>query len=105
MAEAVSNFSILVYCTRNYSYEAFAISRAYHKLGWLLGASVSEEEQLEMLETSLDKILARNTQRARSTPPWLPLTYEQVWAAIHTFLHSRGKPDSGSYGGERNKEE
>ena len=100
VAEAVSNLSILVYYTRNYSYEAHAISRAYHELGWLLGASVSEKEQLEMLETSLDKILARNSQRARSTPPRPPLTYEQVRAAIHTYLHSKGKPDSGLYGGE-----
>ena len=80
IAEAVSNFVTLIHYTRHYSYEGIALSRALHDFGWFLGVSSSEREQIELLELGIDKILARNSQRARTSLP--PLTYEQVRAAL-----------------------
>ena len=96
IAEAVSNFTTIVHLARSYSYEALALSRALHDFGWFLGVSSNEKEQLELLECGIDKILARNSQRARTNLP--PMTYEQVRAALRTFLHSKGKPESGLFG-------
>lgn len=96
IAEAVSNLVTLVHYTRHYSYEAIALSRALHDYGWFLGISSSEKEQMELLECGIDKILARNSQRARTNLP--PLTYESIRAALRTFLHSKGKPESGLFG-------
>ena len=96
IAEAVQNFVSLVYYTRCYSYEAIAISRSLHDSGWLLGAVSSEREQLDLLETLLDKLLSRNSQRARTGLP--PMQYEQVRAATKSFLHSKGKSEAGLYG-------
>ena len=96
IAEAVQNYVSLVYYTRCYSYEAIAISRSLHDSGWLLGAVSSEKEQLDLLETLLDKLLSRNAQRARTGLP--PMQYEQVRAATKSFLHSKGKSEAGLYG-------
>ena len=96
IAEAVSNLVTIVHYTRNYSYEAIALQRALHDYGWFLGISSSEREQMELLECGVDKILARNSQRARTNLP--PMTYESIRAALRTFLHSKGKPESGLFG-------
>ena len=96
IAEAVANFSAVVHYVRGYSYEGLAISRALHDAGWLLGVVSSEREQLELLEGTLDLLLSRNSQRARTNLP--PLTHEQVRATIRTYLHRKGKSEAGLYG-------
>ena len=63
-----------------FSYEGIALSRALHDYGWFLGISSNEREQMELLENGIDKILARNSQRARTSLP--PMTYEQIRAAF-----------------------
>ena len=69
IAEAVSNYVTLIHYTRNYSYEGIALSRVLHDYGWFLGISSGEREQMELLELGIDKILARNSQRARTNLP------------------------------------
>ena len=96
VAEAVQNYTALIYYIRGYSFEAIAISRALHDAGWLLGVVSEEKEQLELLEAVLDKLLSRNAQRARTSLP--PMTHDQCRAAIRTFLHSKGKSEAGLYG-------
>ena len=96
IAEAVANFSAVIHYVRSYSYEGLAISRALHDAGWLLGVVSSEREQLELLEGTLDLLLSRNSQRARTNLP--PLTHEQVRATIRTYLHRKGKSEAGLYG-------
>ena len=96
IAEAVANFSAVIHYVRSYSYEGLAISRALHDAGWLLGVVGSEREQLELLEGTLDLLLSRNSQRARTSLP--PLTHEQVRATIRTYLHRKGKSEAGLYG-------
>ena len=80
IAEAVSNYVTLIHYTRNYSYEGIALSRALHDFGWFLGICSNEREQIELLELGIDKVLARNSQRARTNLP--PMSYEQIRAAL-----------------------
>ena len=96
IAEAVSNLVSIIHFVRGYSFEALSIQRAIHDSGWLLGVVESEKEQLDLLEALLDKLLARNSQRARTNLP--PMTHVQVREAIKTFLHSKGKSEAGLYG-------
>ena len=46
IVEAISNYTVLTYYIRNYSYEGLAISRAYHDMGFFLGTVSSEKEQM-----------------------------------------------------------
>ena len=62
------------------------------------GCVSSEKEQRDLLELAFDKLLARNAQRAKVGIGGHPLTYEEVRAAIRTFLNSKGKAETGLYG-------
>ena len=63
-----------------------------------LGCVSSEKEQRDLLELAFDKLLARNAQRAKVGIGGHPLTYEEVRAALRTFLNSKGKAETGLYG-------
>ena len=118
IAEAVQNYVTLTYYIRNYSFEGLAIQRCFHDFGYFLGkfwsllwkiefslnvvfspgCVSSEKEQRDLLELAFDKLLARNAQRAKVGIGGHPLTYEEVRAAIRTFLNSKGKAETGLYG-------
>ena len=98
IVEAISNYTVLTYYIRNYSYEGLAISRAYHDMGFFLGTVSSEKEQMTLLEDSFNKLLSRNSNRAKNQTHCHPLTYEEVKGALNSFLHSKGKHETGLYG-------
>ena len=89
---------MLTYYIRNYSYEGLAISRAYHDMGFFLGTVSSEKEQMTLLEDSFNKLLSRNSNRAKNQTHCHPLTYEEVKGALNSFLNSKGKHETGLYG-------
>jgi len=75
----------------------FAIGKSSEQC-FSLGCVSSEKEQRDLLELAFDKLLARNAQRAKVGIGGHPLTYEEVRAAIRTFLNSKGKAETGLYG-------
>ena len=72
IVEAISNYTVLTYYIRNYSYEGLAISRAYHDMGFFLGTVSSEKEQMTLLEDSFNKLLSRTVTEPRTRPTAIP---------------------------------
>ena len=98
IVEAINNYVVLTYYIRNYSYEGLAISRAYHDMGFFLGTVSSEKEQMTLLEESFNKLLSRNSNRAKNHSHCHPLTYEEVKGALNSFLNGKGRHETGLFG-------
>ena len=97
VVEAVHNLVVAVYMIRNYSFEALALSRALHDLGYFLGVIETERQQMLWLEESIDVVLARNAQRGREKDR-APYTYTEVKNCLVQYLNKKGKAESSLYG-------